>query len=32
MRTRLLWFVALYAMGVAVTVAVAEMLRLALVP
>lgn len=32
MRTRLLWFVALYAAGVGVTVAVAWGLRLVLVP
>ena len=32
MRARLLWFAALYALGVGVTVAVAELLRLALVP
>ena len=32
MRTRLLWFAALYVVGVGVTVGVAEMLRLALVP
>lgn len=32
MRTRLLWFVALYAAGVAVVLAVAWGLRLVLVP
>ncbi len=32
MRRRLLWFAALYVMGVGVTVAVAEVLRLVLVP
>ena len=32
MRARLLWFVALYAAGVAVTLAVAEGLRLVLAP